>query len=276
MATTQIIGGHRVSEQVLGAVREASRRTGADFDYMLAKAAQESGFRPDAEAPTSSATGLYQFIDSTWLETVRAHGARHGLGAIARQITVESDGRPAVADPATRQRILDLRRDPRLNAVMAGELANDNRAHLDREVGGTIGPTELYLAHFLGAEAATSFIVGLRTTPGRPAAELFPAAARANRAVFFDRDTGAARSLAEVHARFGRSLGNVINPSVRSAVPPPLAGREAAPANQGNLAMAAATSGTGPAPAPRHASLSLFTLLYLNALPVPGDRGVGP
>ena len=83
---THIIGGHRVSDQVLDAVRLASRHTGADFDFMLAKAAQESGFRADAQAATSSATGLYQFIDSTWLGMIKEHGADYGLGRQAAAI----------------------------------------------------------------------------------------------------------------------------------------------------------------------------------------------
>ena len=271
MATSHIIGGYRVSDQVLGAVRDASRRTGADFDYMLAKAAQESGFRADAEAATSSATGLYQFIDRTWLQMVRDHGARHGLGGLARQIGEAPDGGPAVADPALRQRILDLRRDPRLNAVMAGELANDNRAHLQRTIGGEIGPTELYLAHFLGAEGAEVFLKARRETPHRPAAELFPAAARANRAVFFDPATGAPRSLQAVRDRFADSLeglmpGSKSDPGADWRPMTHKAWTSAAKAGPQPAAV------IGPVPPPGHQPLSLVTLLYLKALPAPGDR----
>lgn len=267
MATTHIIGGYQVSDSVLGAVREASRRTGADFDYMMAKAAQESGFRADAQASTSSATGLYQFIESTWLGMVRDHGARHGLGGLARQIGAGPDGNPTVSDPATRNRILELRRDPRLNAVMAGEFANDNKAHLERAVGGEIGATELYLAHFLGADGAESFLTGLRATPERPAADLFPAAARANRAVFFD-DAGAPRSLRAIHDRFGRSMGETMAHSNLAADP------RSGPASndpRSDVDAAAPVSGARPGWAAGRESVSLWTLLYLNALPVPGE-----
>ena len=265
MATTHIIGGYRVSDSVLGAVREASRRTGADFDYMLAKAAQESGFRADAEAATSSATGLYQFIETTWLDMVREHGARHGLGGLARQIEDGPDGRPAVADPAARQRILDLRHDARLNAVMAGELANANKAHLQREVGGEIGSTELYLAHFLGAEGASVFLNAQRSTPDRPAAELFPAAARANRAVFFDPATGTPRSLDAVHARFAGRFDDAMDVSSDT----PASHRFSGP---GSIQPESATA-RAPAygiPATGREPISLWNLLYLNALPLPG------
>ncbi len=263
MATTHIIGGYQVSDSVLGAVREASRRTGADFDYMLAKAAQESGFQADAEAATSSATGLYQFIETTWLQMVREHGARHGLAGMARQIENGPDGQPEVADPAARQRILDLRHDARLNAVMAGELANANKAHLQREVGGEIGSTELYLAHFLGAEGASVFLNAQRTDPDQPAADLFPAAARANRSVFFDPATGAARSLDAVHASFAGRFEDAMDVSSE------------APARHRSSAPGSIQPGSNPAPtygipAGGREPISLWNLLYLNALPLPG------
>ncbi len=265
MTSTHMIGGYQVSDSVLGAVRDASRRTGADFDYMLAKAAQESGFQAHARAATSSATGLYQFIDSTWLQMVRDHGARHGLGSLARQIDDGPDGQPVVADAATRRRILDLRHDPRLNAVMAGELANANKAHLERNVGGEIGPAELYLAHFLGADGASIFLNAARTTPDRPAAELFPAAARANRPVFFDPSTGAPRSVAEVRDRLAGRIDDAM--TLAADAPEPAASPRIG-SNRPDSYVTGAPAPVGP-PAGREA-LSLWTLLYLNALPPPG------
>jgi soluble lytic murein transglycosylase-like protein len=52
---------------VTGAIRQASRLTGASFDYLLATAQVESGFNPNSAASTSSARGLFQFIEQTWL-----------------------------------------------------------------------------------------------------------------------------------------------------------------------------------------------------------------
>lgn len=205
MTTIHDIGGYRVPEQVLSAVREASSRTGVDFGYMLAKAATESAFQPDARAATSNATGLYQFIDSTWLSMVRNHGHEYGLGHYADRIAAGPGGRPSVADPSLRREILDLRYDPRLNALMAAEYALENRNHLARHVGGPIGSTELYMAHFLGAHGAERFLNALRETPGVSGARMFPAAAAANRPVFYDR-AGQERSLHEIHQFFDRRV----------------------------------------------------------------------
>src|SRR3546814_1987545 len=73
------VGGHQVSYELLSTLKQASSSTGVDFAYLVAQAGQESGFRPDAQASGSSARGLFQFIDSTWLQMVRDHGAKYGL-----------------------------------------------------------------------------------------------------------------------------------------------------------------------------------------------------
>jgi hypothetical protein len=148
----------------------------------------------------SAATGVYQFIESTWLQMVREHGAKHGLDDLSRSIT-PSDKGPRVADPALRAKILELRDDPKLAAAMAAELARGNHVQLGQSLGREIGATDLYLAHFLGAGGATRFLTALRTDPGRPAADVLPEAASANRAVFFASD-GRARSIDEIYDRF--------------------------------------------------------------------------
>jgi len=57
--------------RVVSAIKEAAEKTGAGFDYLLRTARRESSLQPAAQASTSSARGLYQFIDSTWLTMVR-------------------------------------------------------------------------------------------------------------------------------------------------------------------------------------------------------------
>ena len=64
---------------VRSAIAQASQATGIDFDYLLGQAQLESGLNPTARAGTSSATGLYQFIDQSWLGVVKQHGSDYGL-----------------------------------------------------------------------------------------------------------------------------------------------------------------------------------------------------
>lgn len=181
---------------VRAAIAQGAARTGMDFDFLIAQAQVESGLDPAARAKTSSATGLFQFIDSTWLATVQKHGAAHGFGALASAIDTGPRG-AFVADPALRQQILALRHDPALASVMAGALAQDNRAALLPVLRREPDAGELYLAHFLGAGGAGKFLTALQTDPARPAAALFPAQAAANRGIFYQ-PGGTARSLAEV------------------------------------------------------------------------------
>ena len=176
------------------AIAGASRATGVDFSYLLGQARLESSLNPNARAGTSSAAGLYQFTGGTWLATLERHGAAHGFGWASGAI---SGGR--VRDPAMRQQIMALRYDPGASALMAGELANDNSAHLTAVLGRAPDPAELYLAHFLGADGAGKFLTALAADPAQSAAALFPAAAAANRGIFFDAG-GAPRSLGAVMA----------------------------------------------------------------------------
>lgn len=183
------------------AVAGAAARTGVDFSYLLTQARLESGLDPAAAASTSSARGLFQFTAGTWLETVRRHGADHGLGWAAAAI----DSGLARAGSAMRATILNLREEPQAAALMAGELARDNGARLAATLGRAAAPAELYLAHFLGAEGASRFLGALAETPDSSAAALLPTAAAANRGVFYD--GGRPRSLAEVFDRFAARFG---------------------------------------------------------------------
>ncbi len=182
--------------QTQAAIANAAQRTGVDFDYLLAQARIESGMNPRAEARTSSASGLYQFIDQTWLATLDKHGEQLGYGDMARAIETRG-GRARVTDPAMRDAIMALRFDPQAASLMAGALATDNRAALSPVLGRDPDASELYLAHFLGADGATRFLSTLTSNPDASAAALLPRAAGANRAIFYE-PGGSARSVQEV------------------------------------------------------------------------------
>ena len=187
-----------VPKNIYKAISNAAAKTGVDFTYLVEKAAAESSFNPNAKAKTSSATGLFQFIESTWLTMVKEHGDKYGLGKYANQI--DSDNR--VSSGKMRKEILNLRKDPEIASYMAAEFASGNYQRLKDNVGGDIGSTELYLAHFLGAGGATGFLNAMKKNPHMAAADIFPREARANRGVFYDGKTGAPRSLQQIYARF--------------------------------------------------------------------------
>lgn len=187
------------------AIALASQKTGVDFSYLMGQAQIESGMRADAKAGTSSASGLYQFIDQSWLRVMKRHGAEHGMSWAADSITQSSSGRMTVSDPATRRAILALRNDPQAASLMAAEHASDNKDAIESSLGRDATGTDLYMAHFLGLGGAKSFLSSMAADPDKTAASLFPAAARANRNVFYA-SNGQPRSLEQVYSRFAAKL----------------------------------------------------------------------
>lgn len=154
--------------QVMSALKTASGKTGADFDYLVKTAQRESNFDPGAKASTSSATGLFQFTSETWLNVLDRYGAKHG---------VKTDG-------LTREQMLDLRKDASLSATMAGELAGENGKILAKKLGREATSAELYAAHFMGPSDAARLIDAARDNKAGVAADMFPRAALANANVF--------------------------------------------------------------------------------------------
>jgi Transglycosylase SLT domain len=180
-------------------LKQAARSTGVSFEYLTKTAEKESGFRPDAKAGTSSATGMFQFIEQTWLATLKAEGPKVGLSKEAAQIDV-TKGKFSVADPVARQRIMALREDPSTAAMMAGAFAARNGQKLKESLGRAPSDGELYLAHFLGPTGAADFLALRQTNPQASAVTRFPDAASANRNVFFD-EAGKARTVEQVFER---------------------------------------------------------------------------
>src|SRR3954470_4151799 len=79
-----------VATRVTEAIRDAARVTGAGFEYLLNTALRESNLNPNAKANTSSATGLLQVIDQTWLATMKQSGPSLGYGKYADAISKTS------------------------------------------------------------------------------------------------------------------------------------------------------------------------------------------
>lgn len=227
-------------------IADAARETGASFEFLVRTAQRESNFDPQARARTSSAAGLFQFIEQTWLAMVSRHGAQHGYGAEAAAVTRDAQGRFQVSDPAQRDAILNLRFDARAASVMAGELAAENAAILRGATGREPTDGELYAAHFLGARGAARLIAQAAENPAQRADQVFPEAAAANRAIFFEQ--GRPRSVSEVLARLtGEARAPVEAPaawraSLRTSSSSSLPPSAAAPAARETAAVRAAAA----------------------------------
>jgi hypothetical protein len=202
---------------VAGTIREAARVTGTSFEYLLATAKVESNLNPKAAAPTSSATGLFQFIEQTWLGTLKDAGAALGYGHYAGSIVQTADGYQ-VPDAKMRREIMNLRSDPGANAAMAGAYTTRNAAVLEQQIGRRPTDGELYIAHFLGANGAAKLISLTTREPEASAAAWFPTAAKANRSIFYDR-RGHARSALGVYQELNRRYeAGRSHPAIRTAM----------------------------------------------------------
>ena len=167
--------------KIAGAIKRAADTVGTSFEYMLATAKMESNFNPKAGASTSSARGLYQFIDQTWLGTVKEAGSQLGYGKYADAITKDSSGGYSVSDPSARTAVMKLRDDPDAASSMAGVLTQSNSFKLTGKIGRRPTDAELYMAHFMGVGGAGKLIASAEDKPNASAAQIFPNAAAANR-----------------------------------------------------------------------------------------------
>lgn len=203
----ETMGRYTVPASVQRALRGAAERTGVGFEVLAAKAAIESGFQPAAQAGTSSARGLFQFIDQTWLSVVQQHGAAHGLAEEAAQITRGAGGRLSIPDPATRSRILALRDNPEISARMGAEHLKDISDRLATTTGAKPDVAGLYLGHFLGVGGATKLLRAAAEDPAQSAAGVLPDAARSNATLFRGSDgkpLSTAQFIDNIRSKVGR------------------------------------------------------------------------
>ena len=160
--------------EVMAALKTAARSTGVGFDYLVKTAQRESNFDPNAKAGTSSATGLFQFTDATWMSMLERYGAKHGVGV----------------EGQSRSELLALRKDAKLSSLMAGELAGENAKILQKKLGRPATSAELYAAHFMGPSDTGRLVQAARANRAGDAADMFPSAAKANANVFRGKDGG--------------------------------------------------------------------------------------
>ena len=100
---------HGIRGIVEAAIQRAAQATGVDFGFLMKTASRESSFNPRARAASSSAAGLFQFVDQTWLATLKQHGAKHGYAQYADLISRGGDGRYHVSGSDARRAVMELK-----------------------------------------------------------------------------------------------------------------------------------------------------------------------
>jgi Transglycosylase SLT domain len=243
--------------KIAGSIKQAASTTGASFEYLLATAKMESNFNPKASASTSSARGLFQFIDQTWLGTVKEAGSQLGYGKYADAISKNSDGSYSVSDPTARAAIMKLRNDPNAASSMAAVLTQSNSFKLTGRIGRRPSDAELYMAHFLGVGGAAKLISNAEDNPQASAAAMFPKAAAANQSIFYDR-SGRSRSVSEVYSVLNSRYAGAANSQATRA----------AMASVGDVPRRVTVASATPATAP------IDNAAYLSSFP--DSRAVAP
>src|SRR6185437_5133266 len=201
-----VIAGQRLSPEVMNSIREAASKTGIDFDFLVAQASLESGFRGNVHAHKSSATGLFQFTGPTWLRMMHDYGATYGYADLAKSIKLNAHGAAVVPDKQAERKILELRGNDRLSALFAAEYAKTNGHRLEAVTGHKATPAELHLAHLLGPNGAIKFIKAHDVNGSQSAAKVAPAAARQNPELFYSRGSSTAQSVATVYRNIQEKL----------------------------------------------------------------------
>lgn len=175
MSYKDLVGASK--DDIKKMIVDNSKKTGMNPNIMLTMAAKESGMNPNAKAPTSSATGLYQFLNDTWRDVVKNYGSKYGL------------------TPANANRL-----NPEHSTLMAGEYLKQNLAPI-KKVKGNINATDAYLTHFLGPGGARKF---LSANPNESAAIMGDAVVKANSSIFTD--GGRVRTVGEVYQVIAKQL----------------------------------------------------------------------
>ncbi|HEY1504643.1 MAG TPA: hypothetical protein VGF92_10110 [Stellaceae bacterium] len=201
-----VIAGQRLSPEVMNSLREAASKTGVDFEFLVAQASLESGFRGNVHANRGSASGLFQFTGATWMRMMHDHGAKYGYADLAKSIKLNAQGAAVVSDKQTERKILELRGSDRVSALFAGEYAKTNGNQLESVTGHKATPAELHLAHLLGPNGAIRFIKAHDVNGSQSAAKVAPAAARQNPELFYSRGSNTARSVATVYRNIQEKL----------------------------------------------------------------------
>jgi Transglycosylase SLT domain len=195
-------GPVRVESAIVEHVVEAAKIADMDPALLMAIADKESSFAPKAKASTSSASGLFQFVEAAWFKALRSFGWRHGHEQEAKAI--QGDDKETRVAPQKRAELLRLRNDPYLSAVLAAEMLKHDGEGIASRLGRQLTQGETYLIHFLGPEDAERFMKKMDDDPRASAAALLPKAAKANKPIFYERQGRRMkdRSVREVHEAF--------------------------------------------------------------------------
>lgn len=167
---------------VANMIAAASDMAGMDPGLMLTVGMMESSLKPKAGANSSTAKGLFQFIDGTWTEVLGKYGNKYGIPKNASVF------------------------DPWANTLMGAEYLKEGARRIQGTLGRPATPVDLYMTHFLGGTGGSRFLGNMAANPNGIAAVDFEGPAQSNREVFFK--NGRALTYAEIYDALQRRARN--------------------------------------------------------------------
>lgn len=183
----------KLDHRELGLVIAAARITQVPANLTLAIAERESLLDPEATpiGIRSSAVGLHQFLEQTWLETIWENPREMFLSDARQKLakTVNGDGRTVYSskDSDWLNAVLDMRTDPYLSTIAMGLNLHKNRRAVHERIGYWLKMNgETYIPHVLGPAGAAKLITAALKSPDTRTDTLFSARVLRNRGVFYE------------------------------------------------------------------------------------------
>lgn len=170
------------SEDAPDIINQAAKVAGVNPLVMMTMAMIESSLNPNASAKTSSAKGLYQFLDGTWKDMMRKYANKYGI----------PDGTDQF--------------DPVASSLLGAEFLKENAKVSESVLNRPASAVDYYIPHFFGAGGARTFYRHLTQNPNAPAAQSMSKQARANKPIFYK--NGKPRSFAEVYQYFTSKMSS--------------------------------------------------------------------
>ena len=173
--------------------------TGVNGAFLERVAYIESHGDTFAHARGTSAEGLFQFTDATFLKLLADHGQEVGVVDAKDYITKSGQFHKAISQ-RTRDAILALKDNPVLASKLEALKIKDDAALLQQKIGRPPTNAEIYAAHFLGVTSAINLIAAAVYHPQLAADRLDMSAAWHNHSIFYQNNIP--RTAAEIMALF--------------------------------------------------------------------------
>ncbi|PCI57085.1 MAG: hypothetical protein COB36_02105 [Alphaproteobacteria bacterium] len=194
-------------------IYEASTVTHIDFELLIITAMIESDLGRVTKSSTSSARGIFQYIEPTWLVLIKRYGSRIGQGDYTNSITINAESYlPEIASDSqfTIKDILTLRDNTKIaSLIKAYQLKDEAKIVAKYKAGQRINATDHYIVHMLGLSQAHTFYALLKNESSNILANLeskgFKEAMRLNPTFFYNAQNKAL-SAADAYIQFHHKI----------------------------------------------------------------------